>query len=464
MSTETKVLFIGLDCATPELIFDQWRDDLPNLAGLMQQGIYGRLKSTVPPITVPAWTSMLSSKDPGQLGFYGFRNRRSYRYEELYFANANYVRDRLVWNYLSMNKRDSIIINVPQTFPPKPLRGIMVGCFLTPNKQAQYTYPPSIKQELDRIADGDYIIDVENFRTNEKDRLLKQIYEMTERRFKVVRYYLKTRPWDFFMFVEMGIDRIQHGFWRYMDKNHRLYERNSPYEEAIRQYYRYVDERIGELIELVPQGTHIIVASDHGAKKIDGGVCINEWLEKEGYLRFKDKPNRQLPLQPSMVDWKNTYAWGEGGYYGRLFLNVKGREPEGIIDRRDYEKIREEIGQKLEALVDDQGNRMGTLVFKPEEVYRECKNIPPDLIIYFGNLNWRSAASVGTGSVYIFENDTGPDDANHTEYGIFILAKKGEGLKGRGQRQGLNIYDVGPTILALFGLDIPSDMVGRVIE
>lgn len=464
MKKHTKVLLIGLDCAAPQLVFDDWKGELPNIAKMIDSGVYGDLVSTDPPITVPAWTSMLSSKDPGQLGFYGFRNRKSFDYEELYFANANYVKEKLVWNYLSINKKNSIIINVPQTFPPKPLRGIMVGCFLTPNKEAQYTYPNDIKYELDEIADGDYIIDVKDFRTDEKDKLLQQIYEMTEKRFKVIKNYLKNKPWDFFAFVEMGIDRIHHAFWRFMASDHRLFKDGNPYQNAIKDYYKYVDERIGEIMELIPDGTHVMVVSDHGAQSMEGGICINEWLIKEGYLTLKEKPEKQTALKPSMIDWSRTMAWGEGGYYGRLFLNVKGREPQGIIEESDYEKIRNEIKEKLENLGDDKGNNIGTVAHKPESIYKECNNIIPDLIVYFGNLTWRSAGTVGTGELHIFENDTGPDDANHAKNGIFIMSQKGASMSGQGKRDNMNIYDVAPTVLNLFGIKIPEDMIGKVIE
>lgn len=463
MKKRTKVLLIGLDCAAPKLIFEDWKEELPNLSKMIDSGIYGDLESTDPPITVPAWTSMFSSKDPGQLGFYGFRNRKSFDYEELYFANSNYIKEKLVWNYLSMNKKNSVIINVPQTFPPRPLRGIMVGCFLTPNKDAQYTYPDDLKYELDEIADGDYIIDVKDFRTDNKDELLEQIYEMTEKRFKVIKKYLKSKPWDFFAFVEMGIDRIHHAFWRFMASDHRLFNEGNPYQNAIRDYYKYIDKHIGEVMDLVPDETYVMVVSDHGAQSMEGGVCINEWLMREGYLVLKEKPGKETALKPHMIDWSRTYAWGDGGYYGRLFLNVKGREPEGIIEAADYEKIRNEIKEKLEKLGDDKGNDIGTIAHKPEEIYKECNNITPDLIVYFGNLTWRSAGTIGKGEIHIFENDTGPDDANHAKNGIFIMSQKGKPVSRQGRRESMEIYDVAPTILNLFDIKVPEDMIGNVI-
>jgi predicted AlkP superfamily phosphohydrolase/phosphomutase len=464
----TRVVVIGLDCATPQFVFDSWRRDLPVLDRLMREGIYGDLKSTIPPITVPAWTSMLSSKDPGQLGVYGFRNRKSYGYEELYFANASYIREKMVWDYLEEAGLTSILIGVPQTFPPKPLRGILIGSFLTPDKSADYTYPAAVKEELDRIADGDYIIDVRSFRTDDKDWLLDEIYRMTQRRFKVVRYYLERGGWDFFMVVEMGIDRIHHGFWRYQDTGHRLYQPGNPYENAIKKYYQYVDGEIGDLLTCLDSDTSVMVVSDHGAKKMDGAICINEWLIEQGYLHLNrgvDKPTR---LTADMIDWTKTRVWGEGGYYSRIFLNVQGREPQGIVPQREYEAFRDRLKKELESLGDEDGRAIGTRVFKPQDIYRCVKNIPPDLIVYFGDLNWRGAGMVGHGRVHIYENDTGPDDANHAENGIFVLstdpARLDQAGLVAGQRvQGLLLYDVAPTILDLFGRTIPSDMIGRSI-
>ena len=456
-----KVFIFGMDCMAPQLVFDEWRQELPNLSSLADGGAWGELKSTVPPITVPAWTAMMTSKDPGTLGFYGFRNRKSYDYDELYFANAAYVKEKTLWQILSRNRMSSVVLGVPQTFPPKPMNGTLVASFLTPSKEAQYTWPDEAKHELDRIAEGDYIIDVKEFRTDDKDALLEQIYVMTRRRFKVVRDWVKTKPWDFFIFVEMGVDRIHHAFWRYYDKKHRLYEKGHRFEFAIRDYYKYLDGEIGSVLPLIPEGTQTWVVSDHGARTMVGAVCVNEFFMREGLLTLKQRPEGQQKLKTKDIDWSKTRCWGEGGYYSRIFMNVKGREPQGVIDPGDYERVRDEIKTKLETLGDENGKPIGTKVFKPEEVYRTVKNVPPDLIVYFGDLAWRSAGSVGTGAIHVFENDTGPDDANHAQYGMFIL--KGPGVEP-GRREGVSLYDVAPTVLTTLGVPVPDDMIGKVIE
>jgi predicted AlkP superfamily phosphohydrolase/phosphomutase len=420
----------------------------------MERGSFGRLRSTIPPITVPAWTAMMTSQDPGMLGFYGFRNRESYDYKSLYFANANYVTAKTVWNYMSRHRRPSLVLGVPQTYPPKPLNGIMVGCFLTPGKEVQWTWPDEVKAELDQAAEGDYIIDVEEFRTDNKDWLLDQIYLMTRRRFKAFRHFYRKEEWGFAMMVEMGVDRIHHGFWRYFDRDHRLYEPGTRYENAIHDYYVYLDQELGETIKLVDDDTLILVVSDHGAKGMRGAICVNEWLRRQGYLKLKEEPAGRAKFKLDLVDWSGTRAWGEGGYYSRIFFNVEGREPQGVVPRSEYEGFRDELKARLEAITDERGVNIGTRVFKPEEIYKRTERIPPDLIVYFGDLDWRSAGMVGAG-IHLFENDTGPDDANHAQEGIIIANRP---LASPGP---YSIYDVAPTILSWCGLPVPAEMIGH---
>jgi len=457
----TKLVVIGLDCATPQLLFDAWLDELPNLKKLVEAGMHGELHSTIPPITVPAWTAMMTSQDPGMLGFYGFRNRKGYGYDELYSANASYVKAKTVWNMLSRNRLSSLVFGVPQTYPPKPLNGMMVSSFLTPDKSVDFTYPPELKSELDSAADGDYIIDVRDFRTDEKQRLIDEVYEMTRRRFKAFIHFLSKDDFDFAMMVEMGIDRIHHGFWRYFDTSHRLYEPGNQYENVIKDYYKYVDGQLGRVLDVISPETSVLVVSDHGAKTMVGAICINEWLMQEGYLTLHEQPDEPKRLTTDMIDWSRTMAWGEGGYYSRLFMNVAGREPEGIVPQDDYDRIRDEIKAKLESIEDESGQCIGTRALKPEEVYRSCTGIPPDLVVYLGNLDWRSAGSVGTGSVYLYENDTGPDDANHAEDGILIWRIPGR--EPETARTKFSIYDVAPSILKFYGIEPSADMIGTSI-
>jgi predicted AlkP superfamily phosphohydrolase/phosphomutase len=453
-------MMIGLDCAAPELVFDRWIDLLPNLRGLVERGRSGILRSCDPPITVPAWSVMMSSRTPGELGIYGFRNRADRTYDHLSIADSRAVKSPRVWDLLSDNGRDVIVVGVPGTYPPPRVRGAIVSCFLTPDpRTSTYTYPAELKDEIESVV-GEYEVDVRDFRTDEKDRLLADIVDMTKKRFRLATHLLDTRPWDFFAMVEMGTDRVHHGFWRYMDPEHRLYEPGSRFEDAIRDYYVLVDGLIGELLERADDDTAVLVVSDHGAKRMDGAIAINEWLRRNGYLTLRSEPDGASKVTPDMIDWEKTTAWGEGGYYARLFLNVRGREPQGVVDPERYEAVRTEIVDALEALGDEDGNPIGTRVYRPEDLYSEVNGVPPDLLVYFGDLHWRSAGTVGT-PVHLRENDTGPDDANHAHEGLYILA--GTGVEpGSGEEQ--RIVDIAPTVLRLLDEPVPAEMGGEAVS
>ncbi len=319
----SRALVIGLDCAPPQLVFDRWLDELPTIRALTERGTFGVLRSCDPPITVPAWSVMTSSRNPGALGFYGFRNRRDHSYDGLAFANSRSVKVPRVWDLLSARGQTVVVLGVPQTYPVTPVNGVMVACFLTPDTSRQYTYPDEVKGEIEDLV-GDYMVDVPNFRTDDKERLLADLEEMTEKRFRVAEHLLETRPWDLFFMVEMGTDRIHHGFWRFTDPEHRLYEPGNPYEGAMLDYYRRLDAKIARLLRFADDDTAVLLVSDHGAKRIDGGICVNEWLRREGYLALREEPEGPARLTPDMIDWPRTVAWGEGGYYCRLFLNVEG--------------------------------------------------------------------------------------------------------------------------------------------
>lgn len=457
--TKRRVAVIGLDCVPPELLFGKWLDVLPNIRRLVQTGVYGRLKSTIPAITCPAWTAMVTSANPGRLGIYGFRNRTAYNYEGLEFVNSRLIREDTIWGILSRINRRVIVVGVPQSYPPTPVNGCMVTGFLTPDTRHDYTYPLELKGEIESVADG-YMLDIADFRTEDKAPIIKSAYDMTRKRFKVASHLAQTREWDFLMMVEIAADRLHHAFWKFLDTTHPQYMPGHEYENVIRDYYIYLDGEIGKFISLLHKDTTILIVSDHGATRMEGGICINEWLINNGYLRLHGYPRSVTQIGRDMVDWRNTAAWGEGGYYGRVFMNVKEREPWGIVGKQNYENVRNEIISGLTAIRDEQGNCIDTKAFKPQDIYTVCNNVPPDLIVYFGDLSWRSIGSIGHNTIWAKENDLGPDDANHSQYGVFIM--NGDGVAGE-LRDDLDILDVAPTILERMGVDVPLGMEGRTI-
>ena len=235
-----------------------------------------------------------------------------------------------MWDKLGEKGLRSMLIGVPPSFPPpKQFPGWRVGCFLTPPSATSWAYPQPLETEIieELGPDNDYIFDISDFRSVGYDVALDQVFKMTERRFQVGRRLAMEKPWDFFMLCEIAPDRLHHVFWQHWDPAHPLYEPGNKYEATFQEYYRFMDLEVGKLLEVLPDDVITIVMSDHGARPMMGGVCFNDWLIREGYLALTETPTQVTAIKDVSIDWSRTAAWGDGGYYGRLFLNVRGREP-----------------------------------------------------------------------------------------------------------------------------------------
>ena len=460
MVNDRKVLVIGLDSAPPKLVFEKFKDELPNLSSLIDNGLYARMKSSHPPITIPAWMVMSTGKDPGSLGIYGFRHRKPGVYNDFYIVNSKFIKEKRVWELIEPHGKRSCLVGIPPSYPPFKVNGCMVSCFITPSTKRSYTYPDGLRSEIESVV-GEYEFDVK-FRVENRDQVRDDIFRMTKKRFKLLNHFVESKKWDFFMFVEIGLDRLHHAFWKYFDETHHLYEPGNKYEDVIPKYYKLLDEKIGELLSRVGDDTYTIVVSDHGIKKMEGAFVINEWLMDKGYLTLKKEPEKVVNIDQADIDWPKTIAWGWGGYYARVFLNVEGREPQGVVKKEDYENMRDQLIEDFKKIRDPNGRLMDNQVYKPEQLYPTLRGDPPDLMVFFDNLYWRSAGTIGYNSFYLPENDIGPDDAVHAWHGIFILNDPQETIPHRYIDE-ISILDIAPTILGLYGINKPADRRGKNI-
>lgn len=450
-------MVVGLDCAAPGLVFERYRSSMPFLAELMERGTWGPMRSSEPPITVPAWTCMVSGRDAGELGLYGFRNRVPGE-TGLRIADGRDVRVKRVWDWLGEHGHRVAPLFVPLTSPPTPVRGEMVSCFMHGGVDAPWCFPRGLEEELERRF-GTYRSDIEDFRSDDLDRIYRDIVSMTDQHFDIARFIWNEREPDFLMMVEIGLDRFHHAFWRYIDPEHPRHEPGNPYERLGREYYAHLDHRIGELCRGLDDDSAVLVVSDHGARAMHGGFCINDWLIERGYLALRTAPEGQRPLIHDDVDWRRTKAWAEGGYYARVFFNVAGREPNGIVPASELGALRTLLRNDLQTLCNDDGVHVPVQVRVPQEYYRHARGFPPDVMVYFDDLKLRAIGSVGTGRKVVTDNDTGPDSCNHAWNGIFIMS--GGAVPARGHVEGAELYDITPTILGLFGVPRPPDVLGR---
>jgi predicted AlkP superfamily phosphohydrolase/phosphomutase len=455
-----RLLVIGLDSVSPWLLFERFLPQMPRMRALLARSRFGTLRSVDPPITVPAWAVMFSGMDPGTLGLYGFRHRRPGTYFDQYVPSSLSLTHPSVWDQLSRVGKRVCVIGMPPGFPPPHVNGVYVSDFLTPPGSHEYVYPSSLQDEVDRVTGG-YVFDV-RFRAEDRERVGQELIEMTRKHFALARHLWAQEEWDFFALHEIGPDRIHHAFWKFLDPTHPRFEANPKLLGLVELYYARLDHEIGDLLDLVGPDVRVVFVSDHGSQGMSGCFCINEWLIGRGYLVLHGgSAPAGTPLEQLSVDWGKTRAWAAGGYYARIFLNIRGREPDGVLEPGDVPAFVRQLTAELGEVRRPDGVLLGAEVRAPREIYRSVSGDAPDLMVYFGHLKWRSAGTLGHSSLFLTENDTGPDDSVHSFDGIYVVVDPPAGEPGPSREESL--IDIGPSILAAFGLPQPSSLQGKAI-
>lgn len=451
-----RVLIIGLDSIPPRIAFDLFADVMPCLSALRRRGVSGPLRSTVPPVTLPAWITMTTGRDPGELGIYGFRRpvEGSYRMGIVSTDDLDHPR---IWDLASAKNLSSVVVSVPLTFPlAADPRVTMTSCFLTPGSHSDWITPAHRRDELEEKF-GEYLVDVIDFRSAEKKQLLNHCRALTEQHFAIFRHLIRTSACDLAMVVDLAPDRLHHGLLASILPEHPLHDPESPLVEACRTYYRELDDQIARTMALAGPETTTMIVSDHGVQPLRGGFCVNEWLIDEGYLVLDSRPEGPTPLGRCAVDWSRTRAWGEGGHHCRIFFNVAGRQARGIVPVDRLPAERQRLVQRIEQMTDERGRPMANRVLLTQQCYRAVKGAPPDLIVYWDALELRAIGTVGHRSWSTTTNDTGHDEANHAEDGIVVVAGPGV-VPATGA---FTIEDVFATVLDALEIEPPEGTHGR---
>ena len=453
----TKVLLFGIDGAPPELVFDKWLDVLPNIKKLMASGTYARLNSTIPPSTIVAWNAMLSGKDSSEIGVFSYTKKDKNGHAQL--VSSKDIQCKIMWDILGKQKK-TIALFVPLSYPVKPINGIMVSDFLTPLVNEQCAYPERILEKIEAMEYPDLFFDVVEGLGGHKGldipTLIDRTYKMTDMQVKLIKDLIVNEQWDFFATVMIGSDRLQHMLWGHFDETHRKFISNSPHKDALKNYYSYLDSKLGEIMKLVDDDTVIIVASDHGMIKQEGKININNWLIQEGYLVLKKEITERTKFSIDLVDTEKTIAYGGGAYNARININ---KAKAGA----HYEKILTEIAHKLKQIPDDRGKPIDTKVYMAKDIYKNTSHPEcPDLIIYFDDLRWASNPDLGQDGLYSWKTAVGADSAGHSRQGCFIIY--GEQVKKLGMVGDLDIQQVAPTILKLLGVKTPEDIKVETID
>jgi len=480
MKNNIKVCVIGIDGATFDLIAP-WinQGELPNLKSLIESGCSGVLESTIPPISPVAWSSFYTGVNPGKHGIFDFIEK-SKTDQRIHFMNRSRCKALPIWWHINKAGYKATVINMPSTYPPDEINGQIISGLDTPSFESDFIFPKELKTELNNSV-GEYIIDL-----NHHPKLIdaprqyaNQMIEMIHMREKTVHYLIKNNPSEFFSVVFTATDRAQHAFWKLIDKDHPGYIPG--YEDELLRIFKRVDKAIGTIISVLDDSTNVIIMSDHGMYGVYNSVDVNRWLLSNGFLflkksyyaklndlykRFKRRYIRKKDqfIFHHNIDWSRTRAYFIGSW-GNIFINVKGKEPYGIVSEgKDYEVIREEIIQGLEQLKDRKTNKnVINKVFKKEEVYHgNCLADSPDLIILWNkgynsiktpNENLRKKRNI-IQPYKILSGDHGPN-------GLFIA--KSPNLKCGITDMKANIMDLFPTILYMMDIAVPRDTDGKIL-
>jgi len=461
-----KVFVLGIDGATLDLI-EPWarQGRLPNFRRLMKTGSFGTCLSTIHPLTPQAWASFLTGKNPGKHGLYDFGVRKKGVYD-LRLTTSEDRKGPTIWNYVNAHGMKAGIVNVPLTYPPEPINGFMISGMHTPTLR-EGVFPEHL---FDEIIAGfpNYEIDVMSHWFESYDIFLKKVRRMTEVRTQLAEHlYLKHLP-ELFCIVLVVVDRVQHALWGQMDQPTGEHLRNGwKYSQSIFEAYHQADGFLGRILNLLDHDTVLVVMSDHGFGSLKKDVYLNRLLIKNGFMKIKDK-NYKKPFDMANpfanIDWKRTKAYSYG-LFGNIFLNVRGREPQGIINEgNEYEKIGNSLVDLLRELRDpDDGTKVVSKVYRREELYHgPFLGEAPDLLVVMRNYEYITRGGYEFVGESLFSRPEINHSGNHRMNGIAFFL--GSDIKKGYRFPEIQIIDLAPSILSFMGIPIPGDMDGRVVE
>lgn len=508
--TPNKVLVLGLDGATFELI-KPWAAAgyLPTLKKLMEQGAHGSLRSTTPPMTGPAWTSFATGVNPGKHRLYDWiaRDEGSYTFSPV---TALDMEAPTLYTLLSEAGRRVCALNVPMTYPPTPVNGVLVSGLPAPSTKVQITYPPNLYQEILENV-GDYILYPDPGQAYSEagvDAFLERLYRTTDLRIQTLDYLRGREAWDFAMVVFNGTDTISHAMWKYMDKTHPLHDPAAAlkYGNAIRDYYSYLDGKLAPYVDSLPDDTTLIVMSDHGFGPFHKFIHVNNWLLQEGFMATNKGVLAQVKrtmfthgfspmnvydtmmrvglgslkrevvrgqgqgllktlfLSFEDIDWSRTQAYSLGNV-GQVYINVVGREPQGCVQPgAEYERVRDEIMAKLQTLRDPEtGELVVESIYRREDLYSgDHLEKAPDIVFLPRRLEYFGFGEYEFGSHKIIESMRRGISGTHRMNGIFMAY--GAAIQPGSVVENASLYDLAPTILRLMNEPVAEHMDGRVLD
>lgn len=508
-------MIFGLDGADLDLIAP-WLEEgrLPCLSRLAREGVCQRLATTIPPLSPEAWSTFATGCNPGKHGVVNFVQPKPNSYE-LAFSNGATRRGPAFWELAGASGIKVGLANIPMTFPPRPVNGFMLAGFDAPGVQSEYTYPRELKQELTQAV-GRYELHGDFWGQVTPRQYLERLVGAVENHRRAWVYLIKRYQPQLFAGVVGSTDRAQHFLWRYADPSHPDYDGTTfGGENPLLTVYQAADRALADCLEAMGEEVTVVVLSDHGGGPCSKTVFLDRWLERNGFLAYlpsgesparallrrgyglarKHLPRNLKDLLKSKLggvrqrlegsslraplDWSRTRAFFTGTESAYLYLNMRGRFPEGIVDPGpEAETVRQELREGLLALRDpEDGQPVVGSIHLREEIYwgrAEDLALLPDLVVNWRDFRYVTRRAWGEPEAppeAIVVPGTRAGEAGrlmtlslsgcHRGRGVLIAA----GPRVRpGARANAHLMDLAPTALSLLGVEIPRDMDGQALE
>ena len=509
--SKKRVIIIGMDGATHTVLqplIEQGK--LPTLAKIQKEsGIAGPLRSVVPPITPAAWSSFYTGKDPGKHGVFEFLYRKPDSYLKAP-VNFTAIHGKKFWDYADQAGLRTCLFNLPLLYPTQPVNGIAISGLLTPDGAPNFGQPAGIIEEIEANVGKPYLLGTKAvYRKGQAGKVLDEFHRVLTYHMDAAKYLLAKEPWDIFFGHLMVTDSMQHELWHLIDPNHSAHdpEEAAEHRDRIEAIYRRIDEEfLAPIVESLDDDTTLLVMSDHGFGAIEHIIYMNMWLLRNGYIawsrdlwtRAKARMHRMgvTPkncfrllrwlglgkIRDSMsledrerwmnrgfmnirrADWSRSKAYAMGNILGMLYLNVKGREPDGCVEPgAEFEAERDSMIAKLRAEKSPHtGEPLFAEVLKGEEVYQGIyAGKGPDIVCT--PTDWRYQVFgyqdfVSNRFIDEYSEMTGHHRPDGIVFGMGAPLRRGEWIEGA------RLLDLAPTLMHLVGLPTPSDMDGRVLD
>lgn len=508
-----KAIILGLDGATFDVLLPRVeRGQMPHLAALLEDGVWGGLQSTVPPFSAQAWVSLATGKNQARHGVVDFwerspdlplGHRRS-------FVTARSVQGETLWQTVGRHGLRVGVLNVPVTYPPQPVNGYLVSGLLTPQGKDDFVYPAGLKDDI--------LAQVPDYNPDPFDPLgasKRQVLEIEDwmaKHEKVARYLVERKPADLSFSVVQALDFLQHLFWDDVVAG----TSGGRYTSVISRCYGLADEIIGHRRQMLDEQTNLFLVSDHGFGPVRKWFHVNQFLHERGLLVLDESRGGRLSpalarlgftslklralirrldmlglrrgvgrlarvtlgrrldsALSSPIDWSRTQAVAGSPATEGIFINLKGREPQGSVEPGGrYDALRERLMAELADLRDpDTGEPVVRAVFRREELYEgPFLDLLPDIVFDLGDGLYlasdaapvsASGRESGGGRAVLEPLPHDFLEGRHRPTGIFVAAGPDICRGEEGQLEGVRIIDVAPTVLYALGLPIPEDMDGR---